>query len=417
MARHGVFGGAVRLHPVAFESGLGVALTDVDGNTYLDFTSGTAVANLGHSHPTIAEAIASATRLLANVHDHATGHKARALEALASVTPPGLDVFNLFTSGTEAIEGAMRVAREVTGRQGFVSLADDFHGRTGSAASVSAGRTSNALRSPESLIVAGGCRAGCRLGGTPAECGLACAAFAEEAIAQNMPGGLAGAVVEPVQNRNGATTYPPGYLARLAATVRRHGGLLIFDEIATGFGRTGAWFAGEAEGVVPDILAIGKGLGNGFPISAVAVREEHRDALAAAFPSSTFGGNPVACAAAAAVIEVMKAEGLVEHAAEVGSFALARLKEMKQRHPIIGSVRGRGLLLGIELVTDRETMAPNVKAGHIAYVEGWRHGIAWSTYDHILRMAPPIVISKEDLARGLDLVGESIAVAEKQSAA
>jgi 4-aminobutyrate aminotransferase-like enzyme len=348
------------------------------------------------------------------VHDHATGHRAQLLEALASITPPGLTVFNLFTSGTEAIEAAMRVAREVTGRQGFISLQDDFHGRTASAASVSAGRTSNALRSPENFVVPGGCRSGCRFGDSQATCGLRCVQFADEAIAQNMPGALAGAVIEPVQNRNGATSYPPGYLALLAERVRAHGGLVIADEIATGFGRTGAWFANDAEGVVPDILAIGKGMGNGFPISAVAVREEHRDALQAAFPSSTFGGNPVACAAAVAVIDVMKSEGLVEHCAKVGRFALQRLEDMAQRHPIIGSVRGRGLLLGIELVTDRDTMAPNVKAGHIAYIEGWRRGLAWTTYDHILRMAPPIVMSEEHLSKGLDIVEESIQVAEKE---
>ena len=155
MARHGVFGGTVRLHPVAFESGLGVILTDVEDNTYLDFTSGGAVANLGHSHPKIAEAIVSAPRVPANVRDQATGHKTRVLEALASVTPPGLTAFNLFSCGTEAMEGAMRVAREVTGRQGFVSLHDDFHGRSSNAADVSAGRTSNARRSPASLIVPG----------------------------------------------------------------------------------------------------------------------------------------------------------------------------------------------------------------------------------------------------------------------
>jgi 4-aminobutyrate aminotransferase-like enzyme len=170
----------------------------------------------------------------------------------------------------------MRVTREVTGRRGFVSLEDDFHGRTSSAASVSAGRTSNGPRDAETLIVPGGCRGGCRLGLDPVHCRSHSVTLAERAILQNLPGQLAGAVIEPVQNRNGATSYPAGYLAELAAMIRRHGGLLILDEIATGFGRTGTWFACEAEQVVPDVMAIGKGLGNGYPVRWRYVRSTGR---------------------------------------------------------------------------------------------------------------------------------------------
>lgn len=404
MSAHGVFGPAVGLHPVSFASGCGVTLTDVDGNTYLDLTSGTVVTGLGHAHPEVAEAIGFASASLANVHDHATPAKVAALEALASATPAGFTVFNFFSAGTEAIEAAMRIVREVTGRRGFLSMAEDFHGRSSGAASVSAGRTSNAPRSPEHIIVPFNPR-------TSDEIDLALDVV-ESVIRNNFgPAGLAGLVIEPVQNRNGAWSYPPGYLARLSDLVHRHGGLVVADEIATGLGRTGAWFASEGEGLAPDVIAFGKGLGNGFPMSAVGVHAEHREAMRVSFPSSTFGGNPVACAALVSVVDIMNRDGVVEHAAAMGKVALERMHDMAARHPVIGSVRGRGLLLGIELV-DRATGTGHVKAGQTAYVEGWRRGVAWTTYDHILRMAPPLVIPEEALLRGLAIVEESIAAAE-----
>lgn len=404
----------VRLHPVAYESGRGVTLTDVDGNTYLDFSSGIVITNIGHAHPKVAEAIASAAARLDNVHDFATPEKVAALEALATVTPPGLDLFTFFSSGTEAVEAAMRVARAITGRSGFVSFHHDYHGRTGGAASVSASRSSNGTRDPATYLVPSGHCYRCSFGLTHPDCGLRCARFVEESVEQNLPGQLAGGVMELVTNGNGATVYQPGYVAETAAAIRRQGGVMIADEIATGFGRTGVWFACLDEGLIPDVMALGKGMGNGFPVTAIAVRREYREALEASFPSTSYGGNPMGCAAVAAVVKVMRDEELVPHARMVGEVALARMAAIAARHPIVGEVRGRGTLLAIELVKDRATKEPFVEAGNLVYQEAFRRGLAWATAGHILRITPPIVISPELMLKGLDIVEEAIGEAERR---
>ena len=404
----------VKLHPVAYESGSGVTLTDVDGNTYLDFSSGIVITNLGHAHPRVAEAIGRAAARLDNVHDFATPLKVHALEALASVTPPGIDHFTFFSSGTEAIEGAMRVARAITGRSGFVSFHNDFHGRTAGSASVTASRSSNGQREPGAYLVPSGHCYRCSFGLQHPSCALRCAEFVGESVDQNLAGQLAGAVMELVTNANGATVYQPGYVARTADIVRARGGVLIADEVATGFGRTGAWFASDDEGVVPDVMALGKGMGNGFPVTAIGVRAEHAAALEASFPSTSYGGNPMACAAVLAVIETMRSENLVEHAREVGEFALGYMHKIADRHSIVGEARGRGTLLSMELVKDQATKEPFVEAGNFVYQAAFRRGLAWATAGHILRITPPIVISKELMAKGLDIVEAAIGEAERR---
>jgi 4-aminobutyrate aminotransferase-like enzyme len=402
----------VKLHPVAYRSGHGVTLTDVDGNRYLDFSSGIVITNIGHGHPRIAEAIGRAAAQLDNVHDFATPQKVEALEALAEVTPDGMSLFTFFSSGTEAVEGAMRVARAITGRYGFVSFHSDYHGRTGGSASITASRSSNALRDPGSYLLPSGHAYRCSF--CAGSCDLRCAQFVGTSVAQNLPGQLAGAVMELVTNGNGATTYRPGYVAEVARVVREAGGVFIADEVATGFGRTGAWFASEQEGVVPDVMAIGKGMGNGFPVTAIAVRDDHAEALAASFPSTSYGGNPMACAAVCEVIKVMREEAIVEHCAELGEFALARMREIQARHPIVGEVRGRGALLAIELVKDKDTKEPFVEAGNLVYQTAFRRGLAWATAGHILRITPPIVMSLELMAKGLDIIEEAIGDVEAQ---
>jgi 4-aminobutyrate aminotransferase/(S)-3-amino-2-methylpropionate transaminase len=194
--------------------------------------------------------------------------------------------------------------------------------------------------------------------------------------------------------------------------VRAAGGLFIVDEIATGFGRTGAWFASTDEGVVPDVMALGKGMGNGFPVTAIAVRDELAESLAASFPSTSYGGNPMACAAVVEVIKVMQEDDLVGHCRRMGERALDRMREMADCHPIIGEARGRGALLAIELVKDKATREPFHEAGNFVYQAAFRKGLAWATAGNILRITPPIVISDELMAKGLDIIEESIAEAE-----
>jgi 4-aminobutyrate aminotransferase-like enzyme len=400
----------IKLHPVAYREGRGVTLTDVDGNTYLDFSSGVVVTNLGHAHPRIADAIARAAHRLDNVHEFATPEKVAALRALNAVTPGELGRFVMFSTGSEAIEGAMRVARAITGRTGFVSFHQDYHGRTTGAASVTAHRASNGPRDPGAYLVPNGHAYRCRV--CEQKCDLRCAEMVGDSIEQNLPGALAGVVIEIMTNSNGATTYAPGYVARIADIVHDAGGVLIADEIATGFGRTGKWFAAEHEGVVPDILVMGKGMGNGFPTTAIAVRDEYAAAVAASFPSTTYGGNPMACAAVAEVVDVMQEEALVAHCADVGEFGLRRLTELAAAHPLIGDVRGRGALMAMELVKDPVSKEPFVEAGNAVFQAAFRRGLAWATAGHILRMTPPIVISHELMAKGLDIIDEAVTEVE-----
>ena len=403
----------VRLHPVAWAKGEGVVLEDVDGNRYLDFSSGIVITNLGHAHPRVAEAIARAAATLDNVHDFATPAKVAALEALAEVTPPGLDVLTFFSSGTEAVEAAMRVARAATGRTAFAGLFDDYHGRTGGSASLSSIRPSNGPRDPGAFLVPNGHCFRCSLGHTHPSCELACAALGREMIRQHAPGQLAGLVFEPVTNAGGGVVYQPGFLAALADATRRDGGLVIADEVATGLGRTGRWWGSEHHDVVPDVLAIGKGLGNGFPVSAIAVRSDLAEHLGAAFTSTSYGGNPMACAAVVAVLSVLREEALVAHAAALGVHALERLERMQGVHPLVGEVRGRGVLLAVELVTDRDTRAPHHVAGDRVVQECFRRGLALTTAGAIVRITPPMVLSHELLDRGLDILDEALGVVER----
>ena len=412
--QRGSYTAMVAMHPVAFESGKGVVLRDVDGNEYIDFSSGIVVTNLGHAHPQIAAAIAKHAGELENVHDFATPVKVEAMEALATVTPPGMALFTFFCAGTEAVEGAMRVARAKTGREGFVSFFGDYHGRTGGAAGVTGGGASNGLRPPGSLIVPNGHCYRCSFGLTYPQCHLRCAHFAEEAILQNQGENVAGVVMEIIRNGAGATTYQPEYVPAVAEICRRNEIMFIADEVASGFGRTGAWFASNHYDVVPDVMAIGKGLANGFPVTAIAVREEHAAALAASFPSTSYGGNPMACGAIVATIKVMREEGLIEHCHDLGEFALARMRELQERHPIVGEVRGKGALLAIELVKDRQTREPFPEAGNLVYQTAFRNGLAWATAGHILRITPPIVMTPEVFARGLEIIESAIDEAERE---
>ncbi len=402
----------VQLHPVAYERGQGVVLVDVDGNRYLDFSSGIAIANLGHAHPRIAEAIGRAAAGLDNVHDFATPAKVAALEALAEVTPPGLELFTFFSSGTEAVEAAMRIARAATGRTAFVGLYDDYHGRTGGSASLSSVRPSNGPRDPGAFLVPNGHRYHCTHCATSAACDLRCVTSVERAVAQHAPGQLAGVVFEPVTNAGGAVLHEPGYVAGLADVVRRNGGLVIADEVATGMGRTGRWFGCDHHDVVPDVMALGKGLGNGFPVSAVAVSRELAGELGAAFPSTSYGGNPMAMAAVVEVIAVLREEDLVAHCADLGEHALATLRALQARHPLVGEVRGRGALLAVELVTDHETRRPHPLAGNRVVQEAFRRGLALATAGHILRLTPPIVMAPELFDKGVEILDEALTAVE-----
>jgi len=244
------------------------------------------------------------------------------------------------------------------------------------------------------------------------ECGLYCVDYLNDVIRHQTTGNVAGVVLEPILGWGGSVVPPKEYLQRLRKLCSEQGILLIADEILTGCGRTGKMWCVEHSNVVPDIMTVGKHLGSGYPITAVVSSERiMRDTQASA--STSFGGNPVACAAALASLQVIQEERLVDNAAKVGDAMLKRLHEIKQDHKIVGDVRGRGLLLGIELVKNPLTKEPYREAGHMVYQKAFEKGLAWVPAHHVLRIAPPMTITSELAQKGLDIIEEAIREVER----
>jgi 4-aminobutyrate aminotransferase-like enzyme len=406
-----------KLFPVAFDSGFGCVLTDVDGNRYIDFSSGIYVTTLGHCHPKVTEAVQKYAARMMNVHDFTTEIKTRLMEKLVEVLPGDFRAFQLYDSGTTAVEAGIRVCRAATGRHEMLSCFSDFHGK--SYGSVSLGRIRSqvygAVRAPGMHLLP---RPDAyrplwsRPDGTPdTEKYLD---FFGAYLDQGAANSVAAFVLEPIQGWAGSIMPPDDFFPKLSEFCAKRGILLMADEVLTGWGRTGKWLCIEHWKVVPDVIAIGKGFGNGFPVTCVAAREAHRDSFESISASSSYGGNPMACAAALACTEVIIEESLLARAQHLGELALRRLRRMQEEHSIIGDVRCKGCLMGIELVKDRTTKEPFVQAGRLAYQKAFRKGLAWVPAGHILRMSPPIVMEDEVLLKGLDLIDEAIGEAEKE---
>lgn len=407
------FGGFpwIDLAPVAFERGLGVTLEDVDGNWYFDLTHGHMGAALGHANPEIADAVDRQMRKLTHLRNQPTEIRAELMERMAQVTPGDLNLFAFYSSGTEATEGALRVARAVTGGHEFFSIYGDYHGRTSAALGASIGTRMTGPRPSGMFSIPGAYRPGGDLAAAPASYVEQCLEFAEQAIAMNSHGALAGIIMEPITNASGARVYPPGYLKGMRELADRKGALLIFDEHATGLGRTGSMWAGDPEGVVPDVMFFGKFLGNGYPITVVAASERFRDIIAHERQSSTHGGQPVACAAALATIDIVLRDDLAGHAARAGAACLEFMKGVVQRHAIVGGANGRGYQLAFEFV-DPKTGRPSNDICDRVYVDAVQRGVLPSPVGAAMRVSPMMVASQNVALDALRIVEEAIAHVE-----
>jgi 4-aminobutyrate aminotransferase-like enzyme len=403
--------GQVKLFPVVFESGSGCVLTDADGNEYIDFSSGIYVTTLGHCHPKVTEAVRTYAGKLMNCHDFTTEIKTRLVEKLAEVLPGDLCGFQFYDSGTTAVEAGLRVLRAATGHHEMVSCFYDYHGKT--YGSVSLGHVRSFVYGPARAP-------GFHMVPRPdvyrplwtKDDGAidtdAYLAFYDEYLDKATVHDVAGFVLEPIQGWGGSVMPPDDFFPKLRAFCDERGMLLMADEVLTSWARTGKWLCMEHWGVVPDVVAIGKGFGNGFPVTCVAVREPYAESFEAISASSSYGGNPMACAAALASTEVIEEENLLQRSTHLGELALARMERMKSEHAIVGDVRAKGCLMGIELVKDRATKEPFDEAGKCVYQKAFARGLAWIPAGHILRMSPPVVMEDEVLARGLDLIDEAI---------
>ncbi len=410
------YSGQVTLCPVVFDSGHGCTLKDVDGNEYLDFSSGIYVTTLGHCHPKVSEAVAHWAQRLMNCHDFNTPVKVALLEKMAEIQPWDLTGMQLYDSGTTAVEAGLRVCRVATGKSEFLSCYMDFHGKTGHAVSLAkmnpasgAGRSQGFYMVPRPYPYRPMFKQSDGTIDTDAYL-----RFFDEFITQATTGNIAAFVLEPVQGWAGSVFPPEDFFPKLRKFCDDRGILLFADEVLTSMGRTGKFFAMEHWDTRPDVVTVGKGFGNGFPVTAMMVSERYKEAINKISASTSYGGNPMACAAALASIEVMQEEGLLEHALELGAYFDRRMEQMQAAHPIIGDVRGKGCLLGVELVKDRETKEPFTEAGKAVYQRAFQKGLAWVPAGHILRMSPPIVMTEELAAKGMDIIEESIAEVEKE---
>jgi len=410
------YSGQVRMFPVVFEKGRGCTLTDVDGNIYLDFSSGIYVTTLGHCHPKVTEAVQKAAGQLMNCHDFTTPLKLQLLEKLKEILPGDLSGVQLYDSGTTAVEAGLRVCRAATGKHEFLSCYADFHGKSGHSVSLARMKPVNGpTRAPGFYMLP---RPNPYRPLFKKKDGTidtdAYIAFFEEFLLEATTGQVAAIVLEPIQGWAGSIFPPDDFFPKLRQWCDRKKILLFADEVLTSMGRTGKYLAIEHWNTLPDIVTIGKGFGNGFPVTAMVVREPYADAVESISASTSYGGNPMACAAALASITAIEDEGLLENAKRLEDFFVPRLEKMKSEHPIIGDVRCKGCLMGIELVKDRTTKDPFDEAGKQVYQNAFKKGLAWIPAGHILRMSPPIVMDVDVAAKCMDIIDEAIGETEKE---
>ncbi|MBY0526112.1 MAG: aspartate aminotransferase family protein [Gemmataceae bacterium] len=401
------------VEPVVVASARGRTVTDVDGRDYLDCFSGISVVNAGHNHPRVLAAAREQMEQLVHCcsyvyHVPVVGQLA---EKLADVTPGDLKKSFFGNSGAEAIEGSMRLAKQATGRREVVALSYGFHGRTIGTLSITGNSARKRNNGPYMSGVAFGpapyCYR-CPLGLKYPSCEVACAHALKDVVAQQTSGDVAAFVIEPVLGEGGILTPPAEYLSIAARIFHDAGALLIVDEVQTGFGRTGKMFACEySEGVQPDILSMAKGIASGFPLGAFTAREPVSDAMKPGDHLSTFGGNPISCAAALANIAVIQEEKLVENAALRGEQLMARLRLLQEKHPIIGDVRGRGLMIGLELVRDRKGKEPAAAETKALRAKLREQGVlvgVGGLLGNVLRIQPPLSITPAECDRVADVL-------------
>jgi 4-aminobutyrate aminotransferase len=397
----------------------GAYLYTVDGKRYLDFTSGIAVTNVGHGHPKVLAAARAQMELFSHSAVGITLHEPllKLTQALTEVMPAGMDMFFFGNSGAEAVEGGLKLARYVTGRPGIIAFEGSFHGRTYGAASVTSVKSKYRNHYepfvPSVYFAPYAYPYRCPLG----ENDNAVIRWSLDGIQKIFdrlipPSQVAAILVEPVQGEGGYVIPPAGFLPALRQLCDEHGILLIVDEVQTGFGRTGEMFAAQVFGVRPDIMAIAKGIANGFPLSATAANHTLMQKWAAGAHGTTYGGNPIACAASLATLEVIREEQLLVNCRVMGSRLLDGMRQLAQRYDCIGDVRGLGLMLAMEMIVPGEGKTPDgqlafavlnqcLQRGLIGYMAGLQ--------GQVVRLIPPLNVTREQVDDALSILDDSLA--------
>ena len=414
----------VRYYPLVVESANDCVVRDVDGNEYIDLNAGIACMNVGHNHPKVVDAIKNQCDRFLHYSNTDFYYKEviNLAEKLAEIAPGNFEKKTYFSnSGTEAVEAAVKLAKWHTRKPLFIGFISAFHGRTMGSLSFTASKP--VQRRHFSPLMPGVAHVPyaycyrCPFKLTLPECHYWCVDFIDEFVLQKyMPAeDVAAILFEPIQGEGGYVVPPPEYFQRLKKLADKYGLLLIDDEVQSGIGRTGKWFAIEHWNVEPDVICSAKALASGLPIGATIAKAKIMDWTGGSH-ASTFGGNPLSCAAAAAVIETIKEEELLENANKQGAYALKRLTELKERSQIVGDVRGKGLMIGVELVEDKESKKPASQKAAQVITRSWKRGVAVVTCGaSTIRIVPPLTIQREMLDAALDIVEDTIDEVAKEA--
>ena len=415
-----------RSYPLVAKRGRGIRVEDVDGNEFLDFAAGIAVTSTGHCHPEVVAAIQKQAAELIHIsgtdfYNEPLTDLADRLSAIAPMHGPHRFFYG--NSGAEAIECAMKLARYHTGRQHIIAFLGAFHGRTMGALSLTASKPQQKRRFAP--LVPGVTHVrypyayrGCTGGAQEEEAfSLGCARYIEDKLFKTIlpPEEVAAIFVEPIQGEGGYVVAPNNFLEELRALCDRHGILLVVDEVQSGAGRTGKWWAIEHSGVEPDIVCMAKGIASGMPLGVCMSRAEIMDWVPGSH-ASTFGGNPVSIAAALATIDILEREA-IDNAAKVGGKILERLNGWKKSHPLVGDVRGRGLMIGVELVKNKETREPATELRNRVEELAFERGLMiLGCGETSLRLCPPLVVTEEEATVALDILEDALTQLEKEHA-
>ncbi len=414
--------GVPAVTPIAVAHAEGSVITDADGNRLIDFGGGIGVVNTGHRHPGVVQAVRAQLDRFAHVCFPVSSYEpyVELAERLNRITPGTHEKRTFFVnSGAEAVENAIKVARSFTGRQAILCFEHGFHGRT----NLAMGLTSKVMPykkgfgpfAPEIYRIPYPYCYRCEEGRAGGRCCLADASRLDALLAATVdPGSVAAVIMELELGEGGFVPAPPEYVRMLAAYTKQHGILLIADEIQTGFGRTGKLFASEHYDLVPDVIITAKSLAGGLPLAAVTGRADVMEASQPGGLGGTYGGNPLACAAAIAVIDAMDAEHLPEHAVRSGTRIAARFRAWASQYPCIGDVRGLGAMIGMELVTDRESRIPDKPLTGRLITAALERGLillSAGTYGNTIRVLAPLTTDDAIIDEGLDVLGAALEVA------
>ena len=404
---------------LAMAQGRNCTLIDEDENQYIDFIAGIGVGSIGHCHPHYVATLKQQLDRL-TFGSFTTETRARFLELLASLAPEGLTRIQLYSGGSEAVEAAFRLAKSVTENFEFIGFWGGFHGKTGGVLGLLgddfkhklgpfmpglySSPYANCYRCPWNLKYP--------------DCGIACADHLRRVIQYQTQGQIAAIIVEPIQGTAGNVIPPEGFLSAVQSIAKEHDALLIADEMLTGFGRSGSMWACDHDTVVPDIITVGKGIGGGFPMSGIISTDTLSKAKPFANPSgssSSYGGNPLAAAAGLASLEIIVKENLVKNSEQVGAVMLQKLQSMKEKYRFIGDVRGKGLMLGLELVKDQKTKEPLPKEmTRSLFHQCLQRGLVSMCYSPVIRINPPLTIDKDTALEGLAIMDEAMAAMAKE---